>query len=105
MYPGLLARHDPAHPGSSALWHEWMHIVGFRNLARAKLNLIFFLKPQMALQLTLILMMIEMDRFWIAHHGCAVDDAEMIPYLDFRRAFPPGSLYPSFNLIRRIILR
>jgi hypothetical protein len=74
-------------------------------LARAKLNLIFFLNTLMALQLTLILVMSEMDRFWIALHGCAVDDAATLPYLDFRRAFPPGSLYPSFNVKRRIILR
>jgi transposase len=50
MYPGLLARHDPAHPGTTAPRHEWMHIVGFRNLARAKLNLIFSLNTLMALQ-------------------------------------------------------
>jgi hypothetical protein len=50
-------------------------------------------------------MMIEVDRFLIARHGCAVDDAATIPYLDSRRAFPPGSLYPSFKLKRRIILR
>jgi len=105
MYPGLLARHDPAHPGSTVPWHEWMHIVGFRNLARAKLSLAFFLNTLMALQLTLVLMMIEVDRFWIAHHGCAVDDAASVPYLDSRRAFPPGSLYPSFTVKRRIILR
>ena len=64
----------------------------------------FFLNMMMRLQLTLILMMIEVGRFWIARYDCVVDDAATIPYFDLRRAFFPGSLYPSYNVRRRIIL-